>query len=65
MNINEFIKSERENRGWNRKQLAGQSGVSFNTIKSIEDRNQSGNFDTIDRIIGALGYEIILMKKSN
>lgn len=65
MNINEFIKTERENRGWNRKQLAGHSGVSFNTIKSIEDRNQSGNFDTIDRIIGALGYEIILMKKSN
>lgn len=60
-----LIKEFREEAGLNRRQLSILSGVPYSTIRKIEECNCSATVATLEKILGALGYEIIFMKNEN
>ena len=66
-NLNEgyLIKEFREEKGLNRRQLSIISGVPYTTLRKIEECNCSATLKTLEKILNALGYEIIFMKSEN
>ena len=65
VDFKEFIKRERLKRGWSQTLLGEKSGYSLNTIQYTENLYGTKNprLYTLNDILGALGYELIIVKK--
>ena len=61
----QIISELRMERGMTQADLAEICNVSVNTIGKIESGLTIGNFDTVDKIIKALGHEIEIIKVEN
>jgi len=58
-NIYEFIKYIRKERDINQEVLSDLSGISLRTIKEIESGKGNPTYNTLDKILDVLGYELI------
>lgn len=58
-NIYEFIKYIRKERDINQETLSDLSGVSLRTIKAIELGKGNPTYNTLDKILDVLGYELM------
>lgn len=61
--IGEFIRQEREAVGWTRNKLSVESGVNKCCIAYYETGVTHPSFDTTNKLLSALGFEIVLRKK--
>lgn len=63
-NIADFIAQERIKRRWSRIDLGYFANVDHQTILHYENRVVAHpKFDTVNKLLSALGYEIIIRKK--
>lgn len=62
--ISTFIKQEREKQDLNIQQLSKSAGVPWSTIKSIETGKVYPQIVTTEKLLNALGYELIFMKRN-
>lgn len=58
----EIIKTLRKEVGMTQKRLSEKAGYNVNTIKHIETGRRIGNWETINNMIEALGYEVRIVK---
>lgn len=61
--MNDIIKKLREEQGLTQKELAERAGVSTSFISRFEKKERVGTLESIEKLLGALGYEIMIMKK--
>ncbi|OFV68925.1 helix-turn-helix domain-containing protein [Acetobacterium wieringae] len=62
MNIGERIKKEREQLGWSQEALAFSAGVSQRCISHYELGQREPQYETIKKIMKALGFQVQLVK---
>lgn len=65
MNVGERIKTERERCGWSKVELSHKSGISDRSISHYENGERDPQFMTLEKIFGAMGYEIQWVKKED
>ena len=59
-----FIENEKQTQGLSTYELSRRSGVPYSTLSQIEKGRTVPQIVTYEKIMNALGYELILMKKS-
>ncbi len=59
MNTGEIIMKCRNELGWTRADLARKSGISANTIWTVEHRDNC-NVDTLEQLLRPMGYVVII-----
>lgn len=62
-NIGEFIAIERVSARLSRSKLSFLADVSEYNIEHYENRRSQPSFDTANKLLSALGYEIVIRKK--
>lgn len=63
-NLADNLKLMRKRKGWTQEQLASQSTISINTIKSIETQNGSPSWATIEMLAKTLSAEAPLLMQA-
>lgn len=58
MNIGEFIRRIRKERGITQKELAEIAGVSFSTINRIEKSDRNITIDTTNSVLAVFGHQL-------
>lgn len=58
----EIIRMCRKSLKWSRSKLSDASGISVQTIINVE-RQSNCKFDTFEKLIEAMGYEIEILRK--
>jgi len=58
-----LIKKIRKEKNLTQKQLSELSGINLSAITSIEYNNRIPDVDTVDKLINALGCEILVRRK--
>ena len=61
--IAKFVASERENHQISIAELSRRSGVPYSTLAQIEKGRCIPQIVTYEKIMDALGYDVVLMKK--
>ena len=61
--IAKFVASERENHQISIAELSRRSGVPYSTLSQIEKGRCIPQIVTYEKIMDALGYDVVLMKK--
>ena len=56
-----MIKTEREKKGWSIYQLSKESGVQINHISRIEQGLFSARYDTIEKLLQAMGKSLAVV----
>lgn len=64
MKINDELKKRRNLQGLTQKQLAEKAGVGLSTLRDFERGARSPSFDTVEKLSGALGAEVVVVDKS-
>ena len=59
--IGRMIKTEREKKGWSIYQLSKESGVQINHISRIEQGLFSARYDTIEKLLHAMGKSLAVL----
>lgn len=59
----EIIRECRDSLKWPRTKLSELSGVQVNVIRNIELNGTDCRISTFDKILKAMGYEIVIQKK--
>ena len=62
-NIVEFIKEEMSNRGMTYDLLAERVGTTRQNLWTKLNKNTRPNFETVRKILAALGYDLVVEKK--
>ncbi len=62
MDIGDFVKSERKRQGLTQQQLADRSGVGLNFVYQLEKNKPSVQLDSVNQVLGALGYRVGVMR---
>lgn len=65
LDIGEFIRQERESVGWTRNKLSVESGVNKSCIAYYETGVTQPSFDTVNKLLSALNFQIVLRKRGN
>lgn len=65
MELYEILRKERRLRELSQKELSTLTGVSLVTINMLEKGKSNANMATVKKLCEALGYDIILTKKTN
>ena len=65
MEMNDFIKEERQRQGLTRVALAEKAGVSHLTIAQLEHGRRRGMYDCVESIVNALGYDLVARKRAD
>jgi len=60
----QVIKTTRKNKNITRKELSKLSGVPVRTISAIERNERHGRLETVEKILSALGLQIIVCDNS-
>lgn len=64
-NFSIIIKNERDAQNITISELSRRAGVPYSTLSQIEKGRVIPQIVTFEKIIGALGYELILMRKKD
>ena len=63
MGIGKLIKKLRSERGITQTELAKYAEISFATINKIENEKGGVKFETLNKVLDVLGYELVGRKK--
>lgn len=63
--VAKIVEKERKEQGLSMNELSKRSGVPYSTLAQIEKGKCIPQIITYEKILDALGYELILMKRQN
>jgi transcriptional regulator with XRE-family HTH domain len=61
--FSDWIREARTEQGLSQERLARFAGVSSTTVRNAERSRAFARLDVADRLVQALGYELVIMKK--